>query len=167
MLSAILSKEDCAKCRFCCSFRRTSLWETPIFTEENILAIKNSLKDTSVLNEFDNNEIKYATYDLSDKYLTSNPDEEVPCPYLDQSSGCILNNEEKPWDCKIWPLRILRKADGKVVVALTPTCPSINSIDIEKIRDFVNDNLKEDLLAYANAHPYLIKNFRDGWNIEL
>ena len=31
MLSKVLSKETCAKCRFCCSFRRCSLWETPLF----------------------------------------------------------------------------------------------------------------------------------------
>ena len=31
MLSKVLSKESCAKCRFCCSFRRQSLWETPLF----------------------------------------------------------------------------------------------------------------------------------------
>ncbi len=30
MLNKILSKEDCAQCRFCCSFRRSSLWETPV-----------------------------------------------------------------------------------------------------------------------------------------
>lgn len=167
MLSKILKKEDCAKCRFCCSFRRTSLWETPIFTEENINAIKSSSYDASVLNEFLSDNITYATYDLSDKYLTSDSEEEVPCPYLDQSSGCILSDEEKPWDCKIWPLRVTQKKEGRIVVALTPTCPSINKLGIEKVCDFVDDNLKKELVNYATAHPYLIKDFRDGWHIEL
>ncbi|MBQ5491897.1 MAG: hypothetical protein IIT68_07565, partial [Treponema sp.] len=35
MLSKILSKSDCASCKFCCSFRRKSLWETPLFTKES------------------------------------------------------------------------------------------------------------------------------------
>lgn len=34
MLSKILKKSDCASCRFCCSFRRQSLWETPLFDLE-------------------------------------------------------------------------------------------------------------------------------------
>ena len=34
MLSTILSKKQCAACKFCCSFRRQSLWETPLFPPE-------------------------------------------------------------------------------------------------------------------------------------
>ena len=34
MLSKVLKKETCAECRFCCSFRRCSLWETPLFPKE-------------------------------------------------------------------------------------------------------------------------------------
>ena len=34
MLSKVLKKETCAECRFCCSFRRCSLWETPLFSKE-------------------------------------------------------------------------------------------------------------------------------------
>ena len=34
MLSSILSKKQCAACKFCCSFRRQSLWETPLFPPE-------------------------------------------------------------------------------------------------------------------------------------
>ena len=50
MLSSILKKESCAACRFCCAFRRQSLWEVPIFTKENKEAIeKNSSLDASVL----------------------------------------------------------------------------------------------------------------------
>ena len=34
MLSSVLSPGECAECRFCCSFRRQSLWETPLFDSE-------------------------------------------------------------------------------------------------------------------------------------
>jgi len=36
MLSKILSKDECASCKFCCAFRRQSAWETPLFTEEQV-----------------------------------------------------------------------------------------------------------------------------------
>ena len=163
MLSAILKKESCANCRFCCAFRRCSLWETPLFTKENIEAIKgDSSLDSSclILNETG----EYARYDLSDKYLTSDSEEEAPCPYL-VDKGCILSDEEKPWDCKIWPLRVMKKTGGEVVVALTPTCPHINKLDLNTVRDFVNGNLKDELLNYADAHPYLIKEYREGYPV--
>ena len=163
MLKEILRKEDCASCRFCCAFRRTSLWETPIFTGENIDAIReNADLDGSALREFTSGSQTYATYDLSDKYLTDSPEEEAPCPYLGVR-GCLLNDEEKPWDCKIWPLRVMRKADGEIVIALTPTCPSINKLDIETVKTFVRTKLQDDLFAYAAAHPYLIKEYKEGF----
>jgi len=164
MLGKILKKEDCASCRICCSFKRTSLWETPIFTEENIEAIKtNPSLDETVLNVIEKDGYCYAKYDLSDQYKTDDADEEVPCPYLGES-GCILSDDEKPWDCKIWPLRVMNK-DGEIVVALTPTCPSINRLEFAYVKDFVSANLKKDITEYEAAHTFLIKEYRSDFPI--
>ncbi|MBR6382620.1 MAG: hypothetical protein IKS56_01400 [Lachnospiraceae bacterium] len=163
MLGGILKKETCAACRFCCSFRRTSLWEAPVFTYENMLVLKDDPffdgSDLTVYLE----DYTYAKYDLSDKYKTDDPNEEVPCPYLGEK-GCTLSEREKPWDCKIWPLRVMNK-DGEIVVALTPTCPSINRLDFETVKEFVDTNLKKDIIEYANNHPYLIKEYRSDYPI--
>lgn len=173
MLSKILSKEDCAACRFCCSFRRCSLWETPIFTKENIDAINSDSRFAPVLKEFTlssgncDADMNYATYDLSGNYQTDDPEEEAPCPYLDSTKGCLLSPEEKPWDCKIWPLRVVSKDGGEPFVVLTPTCPSINKLDIEKVREFADDKLRHSLIEYAKAHPYLIKEYKDDFFIIL
>ena len=163
MLGGILKKEDCAACRFCCSFRRTSLWEAPVFTYESMLALKDDPffdgSDLTVYLE----DYTYAKYDLSNKYKTDDSNEEVPCPYLGEN-GCTLSEKEKPWDCKIWPLRVMNK-DGEIVVALTPTCPSINRLDFETVKEFVDTNLKKDIIDYANNHPYLIKEYRSDYPI--
>lgn len=160
MLSKFITKEDCAACGFCCSFRRCSLWETPVFTEENIEAIPQQ----DCLNTFVKDNIIYGTYDLSSKYLTSDSEEEVPCPFLNPNKGCTLNVQAKPWDCSIWPLRVMKK-DNLTVIALTPTCPTMNKRDINDLREFVNNNLREQLIDYANKHPYLIKEYRDDFII--
>ena len=178
MLSSILKKESCAACRFCCAFRRQSLWEVPIFTKENKEAIeKNSSLDASVLipvsdglfgdakGDFADSLSDYFRYELFDSYQTEDPEEEAPCPYLDSKTGCVLNEDEKPWDCKIWPLRVMRKEDGEIVVALTPTCPSVNQLDMETIKEFVNDEFKEKLLSYAKEHPFLVKEYREDFPI--
>ena len=165
MLGEILKKEDCASCRFCCSFRRCSLWETPIFTEENIDAIKNNTElDSDILNIFLSESKQYATYDLRNNYRTDDSEEETPCPYL-SNNGCILNAKEKPWDCKIWPLRVMKTDGGKLVIALTPTCPSVNKLDIEFIKSFVANKLADNLFEYALNHPFLIKEYKDGFEI--
>ena len=95
MLSEILKKEDCAACRFCCAFRRQSLWETPIFTLENTESIEADQKlDASVLQKFLFENNTYARYDLSNNYKTDDSEEEAPCPYL-STNGCILDANEK------------------------------------------------------------------------
>lgn len=164
MLGEILKKEDCAACRFCCSFRRTSLWETPIFTAENTEAVKaDPSLDETPLNVINKDGYCYARYDLSGKYKTDDADEEVPCPYLGEN-GCILSDDEKPWDCKIWPLRVMNK-DGENVIALTPTCPSINRLDFRTVKEFVDEHLKKDIMDYAHAHPFLVKEYRSDFPI--
>ena len=164
MLGEILKKEDCAACRFCCSFRRTSLWEVPVFTKENIDAIKeNPALDDNALNVIIKDGCTMAKYDLSGNYKTEDADEEVPCPYLGVN-GCILSDKEKPWDCKIWPLRVMNK-DGGIVVALTPTCPSVNRLEFASVKEFVDTHLKKDIIEYANEHPFLIKEYRSDFPI--
>ena len=177
MLGPILKKESCAACRFCCAFRRKSLWETPIFTGENLEAIKNNPElsgdvlvpvlcdaEAEIQSESQGKQpAEYYRYDLSNSYKTDEPEEEAPCPYLSET-GCVLSAEEKPWDCKIWPLRVMNK-DGKIVIALTPTCPEINKLELAEVRKFVVENLEEDLFSYAEAHPYLIKEYHEGFSV--
>ena len=59
----------------------------------------------------------------------------------------------------------MRKEDGEIVVALTPTCPSVNQLDMETIKEFVNDEFKEKLLSYAKEHPFLVKEYREDFPI--
>ena len=89
MLSPILKKSTCATCKFCCSFRRQSLWETPVFSKETTAKLKELFPNA----KFRPAEKQSMTIDLSMLYKTNNPDEEVPCPFLDSSNGCVLPPE--------------------------------------------------------------------------
>jgi Fe-S-cluster containining protein len=175
MLSSILKKSDCAACKFCCSFKRTSLWETPIFSKEDVEKLsalypqakfrpinKDSQKNTSF------------TIDISNDYKTNNPDEEAPCPFLNPHEGCILPQELKPFDCKIWPLRVVSLSSKeensetpdctkhtKLAVALTPTCPAINKIPEEQVQKLVTSGIGKTILEYAKEHPDIIKEYSE------
>lgn len=159
MLSKILSKEDCASCKFCCSFRRKSLWESPLFPLEDLEQVKKLFPDFKV--KFTGN--NSFTFDISDNYKSRDSEEEAACPFLDPNKGCSLPSHLKPFDCKIWPLRIVRhKNDSdKYSPALTPTCPSINKLPFSQIQTFVKEELEQVLMDYAGKHPDIIKDYDD------
>ena len=153
MLSPILKKSDCASCKFCCSFRRQSLWETPVFSKETAEQLKTLFPKA----QFKPAGKQSMTIELSNQYKTDDPQEEVPCPFLDKTKGCILPPELKPFDCKIWPFRAVRIHQNNVRVALTPTCPAINKVPREKIIALLNDGLEKTILDYAASNPDIIK----------
>jgi len=169
MLSSILSKSTCAACKFCCSFRRQSLWETPLFPPE-IAEKLSQPNEYGVVGEFtqagrdDQDKQNACRLVLEDKYRTADPEEEVPCPFLDPQKGCILKGEDKPFDCSIWPLRVMRK-EGKLVVALTPTCPAIGATPNKALMDLVQNGLGETFLEYAKTHSYIVKEYREGFPV--
>ena len=143
MLSKVLEKSTCAKCKFCCSFRRCSLWETPLFPENTVekLESRGSYQ-----------------FDMNDE------NEEVPCFFLDPDKGCTLSYEDKPFDCKIWPLRIMKK-DDEYVIALTPTCPSIGKEPSDELQKLVDDGLGDIIYDYAKTHPFIIKDYKEGFPV--
>ena len=159
MLSPILSKSACAACKFCCSFRRTSLWETPIFPAADLAKMKELNPDARFRRAGSSG--KSYTFDLTGSYQTQDPDEEAPCPFLDPNHGCTLPSDLKPFECKIWPLRAVRKRDASLAVALTPTCPAINKVPEEQVRDLAASGLGQQILDYAAQHPDIIKEASD------
>ena len=157
MLSKILSKKSCAACKFCCSFRRQSLWETPLFSPEIVKKLSHP-NEYGVVGEFRDGQI------ILGGYRTDDPEEEVPCTFLDPECGCILKPEDKPFDCSIWPLRIMDK-DGELVIALTPTCPSIGAVPSKALVNLVQDSLGDKIFEYAKAHPEIIKEYKEGFPV--
>ena len=159
MLSKILFRKTCAACKFCCSFRRQSLWETPLFPPEVVEKLSRQ-NEYGVVGEFRNGQI------VLGGYRTDDLDEEVPCTFLDPQKGCILKGEDKPFDCSIWPLRIMNKG-CKLVIALTPTCPSIGATPKPELIELVKNGLGEKIFEYAKTHPYIVKDYMEGFPIIL
>ena len=157
MLSKILSRKTCAACKFCCSFRRQSLWETPLFPPEVVEKLSKP-NEYGVVGEFRNGQV------VLGGYRTDDPEEEVPCTFLDPHKGCILKAEDKPFDCSIWPLRIMDKG-GKLVIALTPTCPAIGATPDKALVDLVKNGLGEQIFEYAKTHPYIVKKYRESFPV--
>ena len=169
MLSKILKKETCADCKFCCSFRRQSLWETPLFPMNIVEKLEKKNhdggKDEKNLFIIENNqEGSYGRMNLDNQYKTNNPNEEVACSFLDLNKGCTLSDEDKPFDCKIWPLRIMER-DNQWVIALTPTCPAVNKVDIQTLKELVDNELGQMIYDYAKKNPFIVKKYKTGFPV--
>jgi Fe-S-cluster containining protein len=162
MLTPILAKSTCATCKFCCSFRRQSLWETPIFAAADLPKLR-ALYPSAKFRPAGASGTSF-TFDISDAYHTQDPEEEALCPFLDPNRGCALPPELKPFDCKIWPLRAVRLSDhtgsnphSQLKVALTPTCPAINKVPLEQVKQLAASGLGQQIIDYAEKNPDIIK----------
>lgn len=166
MLSKVLEKSTCAECRFCCSFRRCSLWETPLFPKETIASLEKEYKGINPDMKFNKSMCdgyEYGQMELMYKYKTDDEQEEAKCEFLGEK-GCVLSDKDKPFDCKIWPLRIMKKGE-KTVIALTPTCPAINKQPIDVMKSLVQDGLGDTIYEYSKTHPYIVKEYKKGFPI--
>ena len=157
MISNLISKTDCAKCEFCCTYYRNEIWEAPRFSKEILSEIKKicpeakfkSLTETIVIQE------------LADLYKTDDAKEIVLCYF--NKNGCILPDHLKPLECKIWPFRIMRKGN-ETVIALSTTCPMINKYSVDEIKATI-ENLSDNLRKYVRIHPETIKEYHEGYKI--
>lgn len=159
MLKSILSSADCAACRFCCSFRRKSLWETPLFDT----VTKEKLEKKFPKARFKKAGTESFTVSLEHLYKTDDSEEEATCPFLSES-GCVLSPDEKPFDCSIWPLRVCKK-DGKFSVMLENTCPAINRQPIQNVENLLNSGLGKKIISYAQKNQGIVKDYQSDFTI--
>ena len=157
MLSKILSKSHCASCKFCCSFKRESLWELPTFHISSLSEISKSFPDVVFKKLSDD----IFTLDFSHLYLTKNPSEEVPCPFLNKKKGCVLSDDLKPFDCKIWPFRIMKK-DNNLGFAISKSCPSLQNFSFDELYKFFKENLLESVKKYISNNENSIKEYNNS-----
>ncbi|MBQ3842043.1 MAG: hypothetical protein II820_05055 [Ruminiclostridium sp.] len=157
MLSSVLSKENCANCRFCCSFRRQSLWETPLFDAETVEKLSELYPEAHFKPRGD-----VYTIDIDGDYKTDDSEEEALCPF--NKDGCILGVELKPFDCSIWPLRVMRY-NGGLAICLTPTCPVISQKPLSVMRELADGAVGDRIADYARSHPFIVKDYKEGFPV--
>ena len=153
MLSSILSKKDCAACKFCCVFDKTDFWEIPLFDLEAV----NFLQAPDCNVEFEQIGKKYR---LIPKF---NSDGLYYCAAL-SNNGCVLSNELKPFDCKIWPFRIMKK-DDSIYLTLSDGCQVINEIDNVHLNSFINDGFGDIISSYLSQNREMVKTYVDGYRL--
>ena len=154
MLSKILSKKDCEKCRLCCSFDSYDLWETPIISKH--LA-------TKILQEFvPQQKFVHKGEDFIFKMEKEENEDLYFCPMLDKSKGCILG-DDKPFDCEIWPFRVMNYS-GRLVLTLSPVCPVLYKKPVDEIMEVAKE-ISKPIFRYAQENSGVVKKYIDGYPI--
>lgn len=156
MLKDVLSHGDCARCGFCCSFRRQSLNLTPLFAKETVDEIRR-LHPEARFKTLPNGAI---TIDIDDQYRTNDSQEEALCPF--NRNGCVLPGHLKPFDCELWPFRLMKCGNG-FALALVPSCPWIEK-DPDKLAATASTVAKA-AMEYAKTHPEIAIEHRDDYQI--
>jgi Fe-S-cluster containining protein len=154
VLELILSPKTCAKCRICCNFDKTDIWEIPIFSEKQKNTIRTMSSDGFSFQKRNNSYVFQMDFKGKDIAF---------CPALCES-GCVLG-EEKPFDCNIWPFRVMRLKSGDVALVLSPVCPSVQQHSVKTIMEFVSGEFQERVFKEAKDNPDIIKDYIDGYPI--
>ena len=155
MLKKILSGSSCAKCRLCCVFDSSDVWETPVFTEEIKNKILSEKPDTQFIKK-DSGFILNAG-ELADDQL-------ITCPALTEK-GCMLG-DDKPFDCRIWPYRIMN-VGGKRAITIASICSELYNRPLSQIIDFLKEGLAQQIFSYADSHPEIVKPYEQGYPVLL
>lgn len=154
MLKNILSGSDCASCRICCIFDKYDIWETPMLDDTLKNLIAERFPEISFVKKGDGWIFRMEETD----------DELYYCPMLDQNTGCRLG-DDKPFDCKIWPYRIM-SLGGKRVISMASICPTMYSKPLCDLCEELDRNgLAEKIFAQADIQPEIVKPYENGYPI--
>lgn len=154
MLKNILKSSDCAACRICCVFDKYDIWETPVLVDELKKRVSERFPQLSFVKKGGGWLFR----------MEESEDELFYCPALDKNSGCTLG-EDKPFDCKIWPYRIM-ELGGRRVISIASICPTMFKKPLSELcAELEKNNLADKIFEFADSHPDIVKQYEDGYPV--
>lgn len=151
MLKKILTTETCAICRQCCRFERYDIWEMPVFSLENLKIILRADPDKQFIPKND-----------GFIYRADTSGSPFDCPALAEN-GCMLG-DDKPFDCRIWPFRVM-DIGGRRAITLSYLCEEMFSRSLDKLVEFLKSGIADEIFAYADEHPDIVKPYYEGYPV--
>lgn len=151
MLENILCSKDCAACQICCKFEPDELIDAPTFSKEEML--KAIAKKDGIVFIKRGNVYQIVLEPWRKKYI---------CPLLTHV-GCMLNNE-RPFDCKLWPFYVMKK-DEKYVVTITEDCPIVRKKSRETINSCIDNAFLDQCRRIISKYPEMITDYNRNMKI--
>ena len=137
MLSAILSHDDCKKCRLCCYLEKYEYDELMSFTYEEMMTAKNEKKVHFIEHQ------KFYFIDIEKENVKTNAKSYFECPYHNDECGCMLY-DKKPLSCKLWPFAIMRD-NNEIGIYLSKECIVLKNKTMNEINNFIMTSLYDFL----------------------
>lgn len=156
MLTHIFTPTQCANCKLCCNFHRDSAWETPALESQQISLLQS--KGTPLEIRPDGS----CSFHLS--FLTNLADEVCNCPVLDTQNGCTLPRKQRPFECRIWPLRLMNDGN-QLVLGLYTQCPALTPPVLHKLISYATGELLPRLTEYAREHPLAVRSLNPAYQV--
>lgn len=157
MLTKMLSRSTCAACRLCCQFDASDIWELPVLPPETVAAVQQMQPDVKLVPV--GAEQTFAAPPLKGEELFA-------CPML-TAHGCGLSEQEKPFDCQVWPFRLMQTENGKIGIAISELCSGMQSYSDAQLQAFLQEGLADTMFAYAEQYPAHVKPWMDGYRMIL
>jgi len=124
MLRKILDNKRCGECKLCCKFDEYDVWEAPVLTESDVDGIKACRP-----------EAEFLKWDGIYRFKIVPPEngELWECPAL-SANGCALG-ENKPFECAVWPFRVM-EIGGERFICAADFCEPIIEKTLKELTDF-------------------------------
>lgn len=156
MLTGIFSPTRCSECKLCCNFHRNTAWETPALQPEQVFILQEMCVPLEKRAD--------GTTSFYLHFTSDSPDEVANCPMLDTCTGCTLPREQRPFECRIWPLRIMKKSNRKLI-GIYENCPALSGNVFENLKSYAISELLPEILSYATRNPEAIRDYDSSYKI--
>lgn len=156
MLTNIISPSDCSACKLCCNFVRSSAWETPALEQELVYLLQ---EQGIPLSQRPDGSTSFFLH-----YCSESENEAALCPMLSTQSGCTLPRRLRPFECRIWRLRLMN-VSGHLVLGLYKNCPALDNNKRCALIQFACTKLLPLLLDYAKNHPLAVRDFNPNYDV--
>ncbi len=160
-MKQIVHHEQCRRCRECCRFRANREDFAPIFTDQEVEAIRavrqpmpefTPFRSTTNIRQI---RLKQAVHD--------DPVYPFVCPFLDEDNYQCTIYDLRPFDCRIWPFIIVKvRATGAIQLEhfTGDACLALQEVSPEDFAEY-EAYMQElvagaDMLALLRDYPGLI-----------
>lgn len=156
MLTDIFTPADCAACKLCCNFHKSSAWETPALEKELIYLLQ---EEGVPLEKREDGSTSFYLH-----FCNNSENEVADCPMLNSEIGCTLPRELRPFECRIWPLRLMKQS-SHLVIGLYKNCPALNDETLQRLVHYATTQLLPTLKNYAEQHPLSVREMNSAYTI--
>lgn len=161
-MKQLIRHEQCQRCRECCRFRADRQYFAPIFTAQEVEAIRAVRGDDMPV---------FHPFKGSDKVFqielvpAKQPDDVYPyvCPFLDEERYACSIYDVRPFDCRTWPFIVHKVVQtGQTLVAhfTGDVCLALNEVapeDFEEYKAYFTALVtSEKYVTLLRKHPELV-----------